>query len=51
MAAYLYCAIDDSVMLDLHNIFSMTMSSVIFSHYFGYQEIISTAMLFINCND
>ena len=30
VAPYLYCAIDDSVMLELHNRFSMTMSSVIF---------------------
>jgi hypothetical protein len=41
VAPYLYCAIDDSVMLDLHNIFSMTMSSVKFCSLLSYQEVIN----------
>jgi hypothetical protein len=40
VAPYLYCAIDDSVMLNLHNILSIC-HLWNFAHYFGYQEVIN----------
>jgi hypothetical protein len=60
-APYLYCAIDDSVMLDLHNIFydhvifSMTMSSVKFCSLLwlsrgGYQRLCSSLIIIIIIN-
>jgi hypothetical protein len=53
VAPYLYCAIDDSIMLDLHNIFSIWPYHILYDYVICEILLITlviTAMLFINYN-